>query len=210
MILEHTPFVLIVSSPSGTGKTSLCRGLIKSESHLRLSVSWTTRPRREGEEDGKDYFFASLDEFQEKESEEGFLETAFVFGHWYGTPKSLVEENQERGLDTLLDIDWQGAAKVHTQLQEKALRVFLLPPSRAALLARLALRGRDPEDVIALRMQACSAEMEHYKSYDYVLVNEDFSECLESLLSILRAERHKRIRKKSLAEFVHRLQKRVL
>ncbi len=180
--------LFIVSAPSGAGKTSLLRRLREELPGLVISISHTTRPMRPGEVDGRDYYFVSQEEFERMLAQDAFLEHARVFGHYYGTARHQVVENLERGLDVILEIDWQGARQVRQKMPESR-SIFILPPSRQVLEQRLRSRGQDSEEVIARRMGAARAEMAHYAEYDYLLVNDRFEQALSELKSIIVADR---------------------
>lgn len=180
--------LFIVSAPSGAGKTSLLRRLKEELPGLVISVSHTTRPMRPGEVYGRDYYFVSLEEFERMLAQEAFLEYARVFDHYYGTAKRQVVENLERGLDVILEIDWQGAHQVRRKMPESR-SIFILPPSRQALEQRLRSRGQDSEAVIDRRMRAARAEISHYDEYDYLVVNDQFEQALLELKSIIIADR---------------------
>ncbi len=194
--------MLILSSPSGAGKTTLADRLLSKDSGIVLSVSATTRARRPGEAHGKDYYFVSEEEFFRMRDNNEFLEWANVFGHHYGTPRSLVEETLRQGKDVLFDIDWQGAQQLDEAAGEDVVKVFILPPSRDELERRLRKRAQDPEDVVQKRMEKADAEISHWAEYDYVIVNYDLDESEELLRSILFAERLKRRRQIGLAKIV--------
>ncbi len=194
--------MFILSSPSGAGKTTLADRLLTKDGEMVLSISATTRPRRPGEVHGKDYFFVSEDDFMRMKDEGEFLEWANVFGHYYGTPRSLVEDTLRQGKDVLFDIDWQGAQQLDEVAGEDVVKVFILPPSRAELERRLRQRAQDPEDVVQKRMAKADAEMSHWAEYDYVIVNYALDESEELLRSILFAERLKRRRQIGLAKIV--------
>ncbi len=194
--------MFILSSPSGAGKTTLADRLLSKDDELTLSISATTRKRRPGEAHGKDYFFVSDDEFVRMRDNGEFLESANVFGHHYGTPRSLVEDTLRQGKDVLFDIDWQGAQQLDEVAGEDLVKVFILPPSRAALEERLRKRAQDPEDVVQKRMAKADAEMSHWAEYDYVIINYDLDESEDLLRSILFAERLKRRRQIGLAAIV--------
>ncbi len=186
---NHTAgHVLVVAAPSGAGKTSLVNALVAREQNIVLSVSHTTREPRPGEIDGQHYHFVDNAEFDRLLEEGEFFEHAEVFGHWYGTSRSAVMKEVARDRDVILEIDWQGARQVKNQLPN-AISVFILPPSRKALEARLQARGQDAPDIIANRMAAAKAEMSHYQEFDYLVVNDDFKHALSDLHSILRAAR---------------------
>ncbi|MCR9128201.1 MAG: guanylate kinase [Alphaproteobacteria bacterium] len=197
--------MLILSSPSGTGKTTLAHRLIDQNPDLVWSVSATTRPPRKGETDGEDYFFLSDADFQAKVEAGEFFEHAEVFGRRYGTLKAPVEDALSMGRDVIFDIDWQGAKLLTEQAPRDVVRVFLLPPSLKLLKDRLVRRGQDSEDVINSRMNQAKAEIEHWSEYDYVVINDEFSRALEELAAILRAERLKRMRHPWLTDFVEAL-----
>jgi guanylate kinase len=194
--------MLILSSPSGAGKTTLAERLLSKDGGIVLSVSTTTRPKRPGETDGKDYHFVSADEFARRREAGEFLEWANVFGHLYGTPRKMVEETLAQAKDVLFDIDWQGAQQLGEAMGEDVVKVFILPPSRAELERRLRQRKQDPEDVVKARMAKADAEMSHWAEYDYVLVNDDLDRSEEALRTILIAERLKRRRRLGLAQIV--------
>ena len=178
----------IISAPSGAGKTSLVKQLTTDLKQLVVSVSHTTRPQRPGEVDGQDYFFVSLDEFKAMIERQAFLEQAQVFDNFYGTAQQTVEENLNKGIDIILEIDWQGAQQVKKILPD-SLSIFILPPSTLVLEQRLRSRGQDSEDTIARRMRDAVTEISHYPEYDYLVVNDVFDEALIALKSIIIAHR---------------------
>lgn len=177
-----------VSAPSGAGKTSLVRALLAGDEQLTLSVSHTTRPRREGEVDGRDYHFVDGEAFDRMVGERAFLEHARVFDNQYGTSRRAVEALLHAGRDVLLEIDWQGARQVRSAVAG-AVSIFILPPSRAALRERLQGRGQDAPEVIQRRMEAAIDEMSHYAEADYLVINDDFAVALADLAAIIRAGR---------------------
>ncbi|MDN3516914.1 guanylate kinase [Aquisalimonas lutea] len=183
-----TGTLYIISAPSGAGKTSLVKALVDTIPGLSISVSHTTRPRRDGEVDGVDYHFVDAEAFEAMAAAGDFLEHARVFGNAYGTARSSVEEQLEVGTDVILEIDWQGAQQVRAALPD-AVSVFILPPSRRELERRLRARGKDSEDVIARRLREAQSEMSHYHEYDYLVVNDAFGHALEELVAIARARR---------------------
>ena len=193
---------LILSSPSGGGKTTLARLLLKAEPLLAHSISATTRPPREHESDGVDYFFVSSDRFETMRDAGELLESAEVFGNLYGTPAHPVRHALAEGKDILFDIDWQGAAAIASLLPEDTVRVFILPPSAEELARRIYGRGTDAKGVIEDRLKAAANEISHWAEYDYVIVNRDVEESLNTLQAILTAERHKRHRQHGLIDFV--------
>ncbi len=178
----------IISAPSGAGKTSLVKRLIAETSDLTVSVSHTTRPRRDGERHGSDYFFVSVDEFRGMIDQSAFLEHARVFDNYYGTARQTVEDNLASGLDVILEIDWQGAQQVRSMLPDSR-SIFILPPSIEVLRQRLQGRGQDSDETIARRMRDAVTEMSHYAEFDYLIVNDDFEQALDELKSIVAAER---------------------
>lgn len=196
---------LILSSPSGAGKTTLARGLLNSDAGLACSVSATTRAPRPGELDGADYFFVSRERFEVMRDSGELLESAEVFGNFYGTPRQPVEDALAQGKDVVFDVDWQGAASIASILPQDTVRVFILPPSAEELARRIYTRGTDAMDVIENRLKAAAREISHWNEYDYVLVNRDIEECLSALKSIIQAERHKRHRQHGLRVFVSEL-----
>jgi guanylate kinase len=194
--------LLVLSSPSGAGKTTLARRLLGADAGIRMSVSVTTRPARPGEVEGTDYVFVDKEAFDGLRRGHKLLEWAEVFGESYGTPKAQVLQWVEAGMDVLFDIDWQGARALKKRMPEDVVRVFILPPDGKVLEQRLRNRNQDSEAVIARRLQAATAEIGHWQEYDYVLVNIDLEVCLAGLISILAAERLKRERQTGLADFV--------
>jgi guanylate kinase len=178
----------IISAPSGAGKTSLVKALLESTDGIQVSVSHTTRPARPGEVDGKDYHFTTVDTFKARIGSGDFLEHAEVFGNFYGTSRSTVQEMLAQGVDVILEIDWQGAAQVRQQIPE-AVSIFILPPSREELERRLRGRGTDADEVIARRLGEAVAEMGHYAEFDYLVFNDDFDTALAELRTIVLARR---------------------
>ncbi len=194
--------MFILSSPSGAGKTTLADRLLKKEDQMTLSISATTRPRRPGEAHGQDYFFVAEEEFFRMRDGGEFLEWANVFGHYYGTPRDLVENTLAKGQDVLFDIDWQGAQQLAQVAGDDVVKVFILPPSREELERRLRQRAQDSEEVVQKRMAKADAEISHWAEYDYVIVNYDLDESEQLLSAILFAERLKRRRQVGLASIV--------
>jgi guanylate kinase len=197
--------MFILSSPSGAGKTTIARRLLEAEDNLAMSVSVTTRPMREGEIEGRDYYFVERREFDGMVAGDAFLEWAEVFGNCYGTPRARIDEGLAHGQDFLFDVDWQGAQQLSQRAGDDVVSVFLLPPSIAALESRLRARGTDSEDVIAGRMERARAEISHWDAYDYVVVNDDIDRCFAEVRTILHAERLKLARQKGMVEFVREL-----
>jgi guanylate kinase len=204
--IERRGLLLVLSSPSGAGKTTLARRLIEADSDISMSVSVTTRKPRPGEEDGRDYTF--IDEAAFKRMAEGgaLLEWARVFDNYYGTPRAPVETAIAHGKDILFDIDWQGAQQLSEKMKHDVVRVFILPPSAASLEQRLRARAQDPEDIVRRRMDKASDEISHWPEYDYVIVNTDLPTSLEGLTAILTAERLRRERLNGLTNFVREMQ----
>lgn len=182
--------LFIVTAPSGAGKTSLVRELVKDDDSLCISVSHTTRPRREGERDGVDYFFIDRDEFERKLAENTFLEHAEVYGHYYGTSREWVQQQREQGLDVILEIDWQGAEQVR-KLDPTACSIFILPPSVETLRQRLETRALDDEKTIERRMRQARQELAQSRKSDYLVINEEFERALADIRAIIRS-RHLR------------------
>ncbi|MEM9704832.1 MAG: guanylate kinase [Pseudomonadota bacterium] len=194
--------MLVLSSPSGAGKTTLADRLLKSDPLLTLSISATTRPPRPAEQHGEDYYFMSKDEFIRMRDAGDFLESANVFGNFYGTPRGDVDALLAEGKDVLFDIDWQGAQQLDQTRGEDVVKVFILPPSREELERRLRNRAQDPEEVVLQRMSKADAEISHWAEYDYVVINFDLDESEKLLQSILTAERLKRRRQTGLSRIV--------
>lgn len=194
--------MLVLSSPSGAGKTTISRRLLDLEDDLTMSVSATTRRKRPGETEGKDYYFTDNQDFGERVNRGELLEHAKVFDYYYGTPRAPVENALNAGRDVLFDIDWQGTQQIYEQAGDDLVRVFILPPSTRALETRLRARAQDTDEVVARRMSEASSEMSHWQEYDYVIVNDDLDKSLQQVRAILAAERLKRARQIGLGEFV--------
>jgi guanylate kinase len=194
--------MLVLSSPSGAGKTTLSRRLLQTDPDIVMSVSATTRAPRPNEVDGQDYFFVSPEKFDSMVRDGEFLEHATVFGHRYGTPKAPVIAALEAGKDVLFDIDWQGTQQLKMQAREDLASVFVVPPSKAELERRLRIRAQDSEDVVRARMAKANDELSHWAEYDYLLMNDDIQHAQGKLEEILRVERSRRARQPGLAQFV--------
>lgn len=195
--------MLILSAPSGAGKTTLTQRILAEEGDkCCLSISATTRQPRSYETDGQHYFFLSREAFEEQRQAGAFLEWAEVFGHLYGTPKKAVEDNLAASRDVLFDIDWQGARQLAENCPADAVRVFILPPSREELEARLRGRASESDEAVARRLADASEEIRHWNEADYVIINDGIQESLRSLRLILHAERLKRARQEGLHGFV--------
>jgi guanylate kinase len=196
--IRRRGLLLVLSSPSGAGKTTIFRALMASDRDLTASVSVTTRPRRPTEVDGRDYTFVDDDTFARTLAENGFLEHAVVFGHRYGTPRSPVEAAIAAGRDMLFDVDWQGAQQLRRNVPDDVVGVFILPPSHAELERRLRGRAQDPDHVVGARMAKAAAEMSHWGEYDYIVVNDDLDRAVAAVRAVLAAER---LRRSRLIEF---------
>jgi len=199
--------MLIVSSPSGAGKTSLCRRLMADQAELTLSTSVTTRRPRPGEQDGREYHFIDAQAFQRMVEEDALLEHAEVHDHGYGSPRAPVEAALAEGRDVLFDIDWQGARRIAEAAPGDAVRVFILPPTMAELRRRLYARAQDDPEVIERRVRRAREEIARWPEYDYVIVNEDFDRSYAELQHVYRAERARRERNGWVAPFVDELLK---
>ena len=197
--------LIVLSSPSGAGKTTISRLLMESDPEVTMSVSATTRPKRPGERDDVDYHFVDDAEFDKLVQSGEFVEWAPVFGYRYGTPKNPVKNALRAGRDILFDIDWQGTQQLQAAMGEDLVTIFILPPSMAELERRLRERGTDSADVIRDRMSRAASEISHWPEYEYVLVNTDAANCLEQVRSIVAAERLKRQRQIGLVPFVRDL-----
>jgi guanylate kinase len=199
---QRRGLLIVLSSPSGAGKSTIARMLLDADGDVTMSVSATTRPKRPGEVDEVDYHFVDDAEFDRMIANGEFVEWANVFGHRYGTPKAPVKQALRDGRDILFDIDWQGARQLEPDFGEHLVTIFLLPPSMDELERRLCARGTDPADVIADRMRRAADEISHWAEYEYVLVNRNMTDCLDQVRAIVAAERSKRTRQTSLHSFV--------
>ena len=187
--ISRRGLMLVLSSPSGAGKTTLSRRLLESDRNISLSVSATTRAMRPGEVHGKDYHFLKMEEFEAWLGEGKFLEHAMVFGNRYGTPSHLVTDELGAGRDVLFDIDWQGTQQLKEKMRDDLVSIFILPPSRLELERRLRGRGTDPDHAIAERMAQATAEMSHYGEYEYLVINQDFESACTELTALFLAPR---------------------
>jgi guanylate kinase len=203
--LHRRGLMLILSSPSGAGKTTVSRMLLAHDPYISLSVSATTRPMRPGEVEGRDYHFVDDATFEQMVANGELMEWAYVFGHRYGTPKSQIKAGIREGRDFLFDIDWQGTQQLYQKAETDVVRVFLLPPSIDELNRRLTARATDSGEVIADRMSRAQAEISHWDGYDYVVVNDDIDRCFQKVCQILAAERLRRARQTGLIGFVREL-----
>ncbi len=197
--------MLVLSSPSGAGKTTISRRLLEADENLVMSVSVTTRPKRPGEVDGIDYRFIDPVEFNLMVNRQELLEHAKVFDHYYGTPKGPVFDHLAAGRDVLFDIDWQGTQQLAQAAREDVASIFILPPSMSELQHRLERRAQDSAAVVAKRMSKASEEISHWAEYNYIVVNDDPDRCLEDVYAVLRAERIRRQRQTGLVDFVKML-----
>ena len=197
--------MLVLSSPSGAGKTSISRELLRRDQRIRMSVSVTTRAKRPGEVQGADYQFLEREDFDLMRNRGELLEWAKVFDHYYGTPRAAVEQALDAGLDMLFDIDWQGTQQLKEKARADLVSVFILPPSTKELERRLMKRAQDPPEVVARRMAKAADEMSHWPEYDYIIVNQVLDESVARVQSILTAERARRERQIGLSDFVKRL-----
>jgi guanylate kinase len=199
--------LLVLSSPSGAGKTTLSRRLLAADPNVIMSVSVTTRAPRPGEVDGKDYHFISQEEFARLRDRGELLEYAEVFGNFYGTPRRAVVEALQAGRDVLFDIDWQGTQQLAQAMEEDLVRIFILPPSAEELRDRLIGRAQDSASTVAKRMARAADEISHWPEYDYVIVNDHLDVASAEIEAIIRAERLRRRRRTGLTQFVRRLTK---
>jgi len=204
-MITRQGLMLVLSSPSGAGKTSIARALLKRDPEITMSVSATTRPRRPGETEGKDYYFTDEQRFKTDINKGLFLEYARVFDNYYGTPLRPVQETLAAGRDVLFDIDWQGTQQIKAKAREDLVSVFVLPPSTAELERRLLSRAQDTAEVVAGRMAQAADEMSHYPEYDYIIVNHDLEASIEAVHTILKAERLRISRQAGLTDFMKQL-----
>ena len=197
--------LLVISSPSGTGKTTICKKLLEYDKNVHLSVSVTTRKKRKNEVEGTDYFFRTKKQFLNLKSENSFIENAFVFENYYGTLKSEVLRRLEDGIDVLIDIDWQGTRQISKAMRGNLIKIFLLPPSIKELKKRLSERNSDSIKEINFRMSRAIKEIKHYDEYDYVIVNNNLDNTFQKIVKILEAERLKLSKQLYLSDFVKKL-----
>lgn len=200
--------MLVMSSPSGAGKTSISRRVLELEPELTLSISVTTRPQRPGEVDGVHYHFIEQARFDAMVAGGELLEHALVYGHSYGTPRAAVERALSSGRDVLFDIDWQGAQQIREAARDDMVGLFVLPPSIPELERRLRVRAQDPEETVRFRLAQVASDVTHWPEYDYVLVNKQFEASVEAVRAILAAERLRRKRQPGLTEFVQQFRER--
>ena len=205
MKLNRRGIMVVLSSPSGAGKTTLTKKVLNSSNNILMSVSATTRQPRPGEVDGKDYIFLSKSKFSEMIDNDEFLEYAKVFDNFFGTPRAPVEDALAKGFDIVFDIDWQGAQQLTQAAANDLVKIFILPPNMRELENRLRSRAQDSDDVIARRMSKSENEISHWAEYDYIIINEDITDAIEELTTIVNAERMKRPRQPWLGSFVKKL-----
>ena len=201
--IRRRGLMLVLSSPSGAGKTTISRSMLEQDDNLAMSVSVTTRPPRPGEEDGRDYHFIGVETYKRMVDRQELLEHARVFDNFYGTPKGPVMDSLAAGHDVLYDIDWQGTQQLAANARQDLVSIFILPPSVEELERRLRGRAQDSDEVVRKRMAKAADEMSHWPEYDYVVVNNDVQQSIASVTAILNAERLKRVRQVGLAEFVN-------
>jgi guanylate kinase len=206
--IKRRGLMLVLSSPSGAGKTTISRRLLETDDNLSLSISATTRPPRPGEAEGKDYYFVGQERFDEMVAGGELLEHALVFGNNYGTPRGPVERALETGRDVLFDIDWQGTQQLREAARDDLVSVFILPPSTAELERRLHTRAQDSDEVVRGRMSKAADEMSHWAEYDYIVINDNLGNSIDQVEAILTAERLRRERRVGLRAFVEALRAR--
>ena len=197
--------LLVISSPSGTGKTTICKKLLEYDKNIHLSVSVTTRKKRKNEVEGIDYYFRSKKDFLNLKSQNSFIENALVFENYYGTLKSEVLEQLENGIDVLIDIDWQGTRQITQAMKGNLIKIFLLPPSIDELKQRLSKRNSDSIKEINFRMSKALKEIKHFDEYDYVLVNDNLENTFQKIVKIIQTERLKLPKQLYLFDFVKKL-----
>ena len=203
--IKNEGVLLVISSPSGTGKTTICKKLLEYDKNIHLSVSVTTRKKRKNEVEGIDYYFRSKKDFLNLKSQNSFIENAFVFENYYGTLKSEVLEQLENGIDVLIDIDWQGTRQITEVMKGNLIKIFLLPPSIDELKKRLSKRNSDSIKEINFRMSKALKEIKHFDEYDYVLVNDNLENTFQKIVKIIEAERLKLSKQLYLSDFVKKL-----
>ena len=198
--------LIVISSPSGAGKTSLANAIVEENKNIYFSTSVTTRPPRDGEENGREYIFTNKNKFDEMIINGEFIEYAEVFGNYYGTPKSKTEEFLINGKDIIFDVDWQGGTKIrNSYLAPSVVSIFILPPSIKTLQERLLNRNKDDDKTVKLRMKEARSEISHWSEYDYILVNDNFEKVKKNIIKIIEIEKIKRNRQNTLPDFISKL-----
>ena len=203
MVIKSNNFCIVLSSPSGAGKTTISKMLLKRDKNISLSISCTTRPKRKGEINKKDYIFLSDSQFKEAINQKKFIEHAKVFGYWYGTLKLTVDNLFRKKKDVLFDIDWQGYQQLK-QSNMEVVGIFILPPSKKELVNRLKTRARDTNEEMKKRMNLVQNEISHFPEYDYVVINDNLKECVKQIMYIIMSERLKKSRLIDLTEFINK------
>jgi guanylate kinase len=204
MFINHHPFLIIISSPSGAGKTTLCKMIVQNDPLIKLSISATTRPKRPQEQDGIDYFFVSENQFNEMKNNQQLLEFATVFDNQYATPKQKVDHHLTNGHCVLFDIDWQGARQIKQKYQQNdVVSIFILPPSLQELERRLKARAQDSLEIVNKRMQEAKNEISHYHEYDFVIINDDLNNSYHKIKSIIEAKRVARQNKQDISQLIN-------
>ena len=198
--------LIVISSPSGAGKTSLANAIVEENKNIYFSTSVTTRPPRDGEENGREYIFTNKNKFDEMIINGEFIEYAEVFGNYYGTPKGKTEEFLINGKDIIFDVDWQGGTKIrNSYLAPSVVSIFILPPSIKTLQERLLNRNKDDDKTVKLRMKEARSEISHWSEYDYILVNDNFEKVKKNIIKIIEIEKIKRNRQSILPDFISKL-----
>ncbi|MGB1361015.1 MAG: guanylate kinase [Alphaproteobacteria bacterium] len=200
--IKRQGILLVLSSPSGAGKSTISRRILSEDDNLSLSVSATTREPRDGEVDGKDYHFLTKDKFKQMIDNDEFVEHAEVFDNYYGTPKQAVIDAIDDGKDVIFDVDWQGGQALFNKFPDNIVKIFILPPSIEELNKRLTTRAQDSQEVIASRMAKSALEISHWNEYDWVIINDDLEESIAKVKSIIQSERLKKTRQVGLIDFV--------
>ena len=204
--LNFKSILIVISSPSGAGKTSLANAIVEENKNIYFSTSVTTRPPRDGEENGREYIFTNKNKFDEMIINGEFIEYAEVFGNYYGTPKGKTEEFLINGKDIIFDVDWQGGTKIrNSYLAPSVVSIFILPPSIKTLQERLLNRNKDDDKTVKLRMKEARSEISHWSEYDYILVNDNFEKVKKNIIKIIEIEKIKRNRQNTLPDFVSKL-----
>ena len=204
--LNFKSILIVISSPSGAGKTSLANAIVEENKNIYFSTSVTTRPPRDGEENGREYIFTNKNKFDEMIINGEFIEYAEVFGNYYGTPKGKTEEFLINGKDIIFDVDWQGGTKIrNSYLSPSVVSIFILPPSIKTLQERLLNRNKDDDKTVKLRMKEARSEISHWSEYDYILVNDNFEKVKKNIIKIIEIEKIKRNRQNTLPDFISKL-----